>query len=178
MDFPSSPKRHLPVISSWSPEALGIPLRVGASAGVPASSTWPAANRALFVPFTLASNYNMARIWWANGATANANIVAGIYTVGGTKLADTGSTAQAGTNVVQSAALALYLTPGAYYMALLFSATTGTIFRTTATTVSIEQTMGMAQQAVGATSLPATASFATVATAFVPLFGLCEASVI
>lgn len=176
MDFPGA-RFQSPVICSHSPESFGSSQRTITSVASGASSAWPAANRAIYVPFALAAPYGVQRVWWVNGTTANVNVDCGVYTVGGTRLGAIGSTAQSGTSVLQSAALALYLLPGSYYMALLLSATTGHTFRTSPA-VANQQLLGMAQQAVGATALPATATFAAVASAYLPLFGITSRTVI
>lgn len=174
MDYPSS-YYHKPVISSYAFESLG---RSAAQVVTVASATWPAANRALFLPFTITAPYLVQRVWWANGATVNGNVDCGIYSSDGTKLASVGSTAQVGTSVVQSVALAapLLLLPGSYYMALVLSSATATVIRTSAA-VAACQMMGMAQQAT-ALPLPATATFATIASAALPLFGITSSTVI
>lgn len=176
MDFPSVVGQK-PTISVLSAEAVGALYRLLGGA-TPASSAWPSANRAIFIPFSLAAPFQMKKVWWANGATANANIDCGVYSAGGTLLGSIGSTAQAGTSVVQSATLSLSLTPGAYYMALVLSATTGTILRTSGLTAAAGlPAAGIAQQA-SALPLPATATFATAASSYVPLFGITSQSVI
>lgn len=174
MDFPGQ-GAHLPVISVLSAEALGSGYRLQGGVA-PVSNGWVSANRAIYVPFSLSAPYQVSRVWWANGATATGNVDCGIYTIGGTRLASTGSTAQAGTSVVQSVALSQLLLPGAYYMALVLSSTSGTILRAALAVVGC-QSLGVAQQAT-ALPLPATATFATVASAFMPLFGIASASVI
>lgn len=178
MDFPgASPSR--PVISSVSPESLGMNFRLGGGAVTPASSTWPVANLAVFIPFALRTPYLVKRLWWANGATANGNVDCGIYSAGGTLLTSTGSTAQSGTAVVQSVALGtpLLLSPGAYYMALASSSTTATFIQATNGSIQSEQMCGLAQQA-SALPLPATATFATIANVKFPFFGFARVAVI
>lgn len=176
MDFPSG-SRHKPTISILSVESLGVAFRLLANA-TPSSGTWPVANKAIFVPFALAVPFRVQRAWWANGATASANVDCGVYTAGGALLGSVGSTVQAGTNVVQSAALSLLLTPGSYYLALVLSATTGTILRTTALNVAVgEPAVGMAQQ-TSAFPLPATVTLASASSASTPLFGITSSSVI
>jgi hypothetical protein len=167
MDFPTS-GFHLPVINSLS----GLP----SSLSAPTSATWPAANRALFAPFTLSGWFSVRRLWWANGGTASGNLDCGIYTENGVRLASTGSTVQAGTNVIQSVVVSVDLPPGSYYLALAASATTVTVLRQTGTT-DYMSSMGWAQMAT-AFALPATATLAALATAYAPYFGMTSASVI
>lgn len=176
-DFPASAVNRL-TISPWSQEAIGVTGRLIGMSAAPSSATWPFANRAIFVPFVLAAPFAVTKVWWANGATASANIDCGLYTIGGTLLGSIGSTVQAGTSVVQSAALSLLLQPGSYYMALALSATTGTVLRSAGLTASLgAPIVGQAQQ-ISAFPLPATATFGSINTAFLPLFGITSASVI
>lgn len=176
MDFPASTQMK-PTLSVLSAQALGIGLQaLGGTA--PSSGTWTSTSRAIFVPFALAAPFQVRKVWWANGATLGANADCGVYSIGGTLLGSTGSTAQAGTSVVQSVSLSLLLQPGSYYVALVLSNTTGTVLRTTALTTTLGQpTLGIAQQAT-AFPLPATATLAVAGSAFLPLFGITSASVI
>lgn len=174
MDFPGGrPMR--PVLSSYSIEASGLGKQASSTTS-PASSAWPAANRAIYVPFVLPAAYQVTKLWWANGATAAGNVDCGIYSVGGTKLASTGSTAQAGTSVVQSVSVSILLQPGSYYMALALSSISATILRNVPSSGPLAA-MGVAQQAT-AFPLPATATFAAASTAYFPMFGITSASVI
>lgn len=174
-DFPAA-RFHKPVISSHSIESLGGALRAN-SVSVPASASWPATSRAIYVPFTIAAPYLVQKFWWANGSAVAGNCDCGIYTADGTLIANTGATAQAGTTTIQSVALGtpLLLLPASYYMALANSST-GNVFRSSPA-VAACQMFGMAQQA-SAEPLPATATFATIATAYLPLFGIASATVI
>ncbi len=173
MDFPS-PVSLLPVISSFGRFTSGL-ISVGSS---PTSAGWPAADRALFVPFSLPVQYLVKKLWWVNGATAAGNVECGVYTADGTLLLTSGTTAQSGTNVIQSVTLgtAFLLHPGSFYMALVMSSTSSTVFRS-GTNVRMCRLAGLAQQA-SANPLPATFTLATAAGAYWPLFGIARASVI
>lgn len=176
MDFPSGSLRHKPTLSTLSAESLG-PTFLALGGATPASGAWPAANRAIFVPLTLSAPFRTAKAWWANGATATGNVDCGVYTPGGTLLGSTGSTAQAGTSVVQSATLALTLLPGNYYLALSLSST-GTLLRTSGLSSAVgSPAAGLAQMA-SAFPLPASATLAAVSSSYVPLFGITSSAVI
>lgn len=170
-------KFHKPVISSFSLECLGMNSRSIGSA-VPATQTWPSANRALFVPLAIAAPYLCNTFWWTNGTTAAGNVDCGIYSGDGTLLAHTGSTAQSGTSVVQSVALGtpLLLLPDSYYLGLAMSSTSSTVFGNLPVAAAV-QSWGMAQQA-SALPLPATITFASDASALLPVFGIASATVI
>lgn len=177
MDWPPVGRVCLPTLGVLHDEFVGAALRNLSAISGTTSTAFPAANRAIYIPFTLPARYPMARIWWANGATATGNIAAGILTEAGVALGAVGATAQAGTTIVQSAALALDLPPGAYYLGLTASSTSSTL-RAWAVAVAQEQALGMAQEALGSTAMPAVATFATVASAYLPLCGITSQSVI
>lgn len=143
------------------------------------SGAWPTANKAFFIPITLATVVVVQKLWWINGATASNNVDIGIYTSGGVKLVSSGSTARSGINALQSASLGtpLTLTPGAYYMALASDGTTGTNFRASLSTPNGSYTEMLMQ--TSAFPLPATATFATSsAETFLPLFGFSTVTTI
>jgi hypothetical protein len=172
-DFPSS-LSHKPVISCMGREAMGTTMMTGGALGG-ASALWPTANLALFIPFTITTPYLVRKVWWANGAAVNGTTDVGIYTLGGTLLTSSGATTQAGTTVIQSVTLgtAFLLTPGSYYMAM--SASTGTTCQYFRLGISVpfSNFTGMAQMAT-AHALPAAATLATLATAYLPIFGIAS----
>lgn len=183
MDFPFA-RFHSPVITSISPEAVGIPAAVGAALTA-ASVAWPAANRAIFVPFVISSPYLVRKVWWMNGSGAvSGNVDVGIYTMGGPdgasgqRIAAAGTTAQATASVIQSVTLGtpILLAPGAYYMAMEASTSTQTFMRFAAAIANLTAA-GCALQAVGSMPLPATTTLATSST-YLPVFGICSGSVI
>lgn len=171
-------RRHKPVICQISIEALGTAYGCEAG-GAPGSAVWPAANRAIFVPFALAGQYPVVKVWWANGAAVAGNVDCGVYSVDGTLLLSAGSTAQAGTSIVQSVTLGtpVLLEAGSYYMALAASSASAQFLRQPNATIAGMQLCGMAQQA-SALPLPATFTLATVASQYVPFFGIASALVI
>lgn len=133
-----------------------------------ASAAWPAANRAIFIPFKVdvATEYN--RFLLSNGATAAGNFDAGIYDgLTLARLASTGSTPQAGTSVFQSVnfTAAVTLQPGMYYWAVAMDGTTGTVFRVSAIDLEMISLWGIRQMAA-AFPLPATAVLANPGTSF------------
>lgn len=137
----------------------------------PASAAWPAANDALFMPLVLFRPALVKRLFVANGATAGNNVDMGIYSADGSKIVSIGSTAQAGTSVLQFFDIAdTYLSPGQYYLALAFDGTTATIKRISLAVIRLKQ-MGVMKMA-SAFALPAAATFATVTSSVFPLCGL------
>ena len=160
-----------PVIHSLGVEAAGS-TRYSQSGGTPASVAWPAANRAIYIPFQISETMVFTRVHWYNGATAAGNVDVGIYSENGTRLGSTGAIAQGTINVVQTNVLTANTTclPGRYFMAMLCSSGTATVF---AQAASLSAKMaGLYQQSVGAGALPATATFATWTSQIHPVFSL------
>jgi hypothetical protein len=176
-DFPGG-RIHPPVISTFATEMLGGNLAAG-GLGTPASAAWPGANLAIFYPFCLAGFYLVRKLWWANGATATGNVDAGIYTIGGARLTSTGSTAQAGTSVVQSVTLGtpLLLASGSYYMALAASSASATFLRHSIGARALNR-FGMAEQTASAFPLPDPITPITMTDTTVALCGIARATVI
>lgn len=175
-DFPAA-RFHKPVLSSISVESIGSILR-GDGVAAPASAVWPAANRAIFVPIAIAAPYPVRKLWWANGTAVAGNVDCGIYSADGTRLISAGATAQAGTSAIQSVTLGtpFLLLPGLYYLALAFSSASGTAIRVASGTLA-PQMAGCAQMAT-AEPLPATATFASIASSYIPIFGIASSPVI
>lgn len=87
------------VISTMSQEMVGSLLvnpTVGAS-----GDGYPAANRAIFVPFRLGFGSTLKRLFWMNGTAVSGNVCIGLYNASFTRLLTSGSVAQVGTSVVQ-----------------------------------------------------------------------------
>jgi hypothetical protein len=143
----------------------------------PASTAWPTANTAVYIPFRVFAPFLVAQIAWANGSAVSGNIDAGIYDAVGTRLVSAGSTVQSGAAAVQTVDITdTWIGPGLFYLALALDNTTGTVQRTSAS-LARQRLTGCFQQAT-AFALPATATFAAVATANIPVFGLCTRTVI
>lgn len=174
MDFPID-FTHKPVIGCIGPESLGwIDTTLTGASG-----SWPTANRAYFIPFTIRSPYRVRRMWWCNGSGGpSGNADAGVYTPSGRRLFSTGATARGASNILQSVALGTpyLLEPGLYYMGLSTSSAVGSYFRF-APGLIFEQMIGMAQVS-SAHPLPATVTFGSVSDSFIPFMGIASASVI
>ena len=159
-------------LTSFGPNALGPGLAINGGWG---SAAYPSANLILYVPFRLEQPTLIRKVFWANGATVSGNVDCGVYDRTGVKLFASGSTAQSGVSVVQAVDITDYqLGSGQFFMALTLDGTTGTLLRNLNTsTVSILRCVGMLEEAAVAFGLPATATFAVMATAaYVPAFGL------
>ena len=135
----------------------------------PASAAWPVANTAIFVPFSTQVAITVQRIGWINGAAVSGNVDAGIYNEDGTRIASIGSTAQAGTSVVQSVAIGpSALAVGSYYIGLAVDNVTATIMQSNPSIAGILRAIGV-QAAVTSFPLPATATFANPAATALPM---------
>lgn len=117
----------------------------------------------------------VTQLWWHNGTkTGSPNVDCGIYAAGadggGRRLVSSGSTAQGTSSVIQTVDITDFLlAPGLYYLALAVSANNTGIFRINPSANAC-RAIGMAQQA-SAFPLPTTATFAAVASSYVPVFG-------
>jgi hypothetical protein len=175
MDFPYV-KAHRSSIGVHSRESIGIQLKVHGGASL--NSTAFVANVCYYVPFTLVANFNWKTVYWINGATITANVDAGVYTLGGAKVATTGSTAQAGANALQQVNLGtpILLSPGQYYLAVAGSAATGALLMG-ATSARLNRAFGMLQQ-TATFPLPASATFATQTQTTLPWVGISEKTLV
>jgi hypothetical protein len=141
------------------------------------TAAWPAANRAIYVPFVVEAPVTVVQVAWENGATLNGNVDVGIYDLAGTRLVSLGSTAQAGASVAQAGDITdRPLNPGVYYMAMASSSATATFARVSPTIVGV-RAGGVLQQDT-AFALPTTATFAVATASFLPMFALITQAVI
>lgn len=125
-----------------------------------ASAVWQTANRALYMPLYIERPGIVTKFWTYNGAAVAGNIDIGLYREDYTLISSKGSTAQAGTNVLQEFDVTDFaIVPGVYFLGLVSSSTTATFFGTgTGGGISgFLRCMGVTQQDLGATTLPAPA---------------------
>lgn len=170
---------HKDIIATWSPECLGAAWD-SCGAALPATVAWtPGANVAIYLPLTMKTAYPVRQLWWPNGNAVAGNVDCGLFTASGLRVLSCGPTAQTTITTVQVVTLgtAVWLMPGAYYMGLSLSNAAGKIWSTTVATVNTNKMLGVVQEA-GAGTLPAQATFATMATDFLPLFGFSRGGVL
>lgn len=139
----------------------------------PASTAWPAANRALGFWFTLEQQTTFACFFVANGATVSGNFDISVYNESFAELFSTGSTAQSGTSANQSVAQTFTLPPGLYYCNLAFDNTTATVQAKTAAAAATPASHGFVQMS-SAFPLPSTFVPELYGTTTVPLFGISQ----
>jgi hypothetical protein len=136
----------------------------------PASATWPTANRAIFIPFRIATPIVVRQLWMFSGSAVSGNFDIGIYGEKGTRLVH-GSAVQSGVNAAQVVDVDdTLIGPGVFYFALVLDNTTGT-YLGAQMGGSLGKFLGIAEQA-SAYPLPATATFATETMNIQPLIGL------
>lgn len=145
----------------------------GQSRGVPASLTWASANLARYVPISIPFAYPVNRVFWGNGSVVGTAADFGIYTQDGTRLYSTGSTTASGASIPQytTPATPFVLPPGDYYFALNNAGTLNRGWGFSAASPNL-RFGGVKTQAVGATALPANATFATPSSSGMFLFGV------
>lgn len=170
-DFPAQVQDYNRVtISTASPESLGVEVTATSNA-LTSGQTWPAANRAIFVPIVVHSAFTVAQLFCANGGAVSGNVDVGLYDTGGNRIVSSGSTAHAGTGTLQFFNVTdTPISAGVYYMAMVLDSTSGAIAGCVPA-IGITQAFGVLSMA-SAFPLPTTATFATVANTLVPQLGL------
>jgi hypothetical protein len=154
----------------WSEECCGTHLAAVASAA-PSSGTGTVADMVIYVPFEIAVPFVAKEVGWVNGSvTANGNAQVGTYREDGTQVVECTATATSGTSARQTVDITdTTHQPGRYYMAFRASSASDRFSRTTSVVGGLLEAVGLMQQA-SQTDLPATATFAVITTAFIPLF--------
>jgi hypothetical protein len=175
-DFPVTQNVESIVTSAGGTDSLGPMLNAMGIAL--AAAAYPETNRAMFVPVSVQAPLTVVKLFTLNGATASGNVDVGIYDAGGVRLVSSGSTAQAGTSVIQEFNITdTLLLPGLYYLAIAADNTTGT-FEVWSANAAILRSLGILMQ-LTAFPLPATATFALYAgTTRVPFVGATLRSVV
>lgn len=156
-------------LNSMSDQSIGYSMRDIGNAN-PASVAWTTANQARYVPFRILTPSKVLKLLVYNGTTAAGNTDVGIFTAAGVKLVSSGAVAQAGVSAWQEFDITdTWLTPGQYWFGMISSSTTATVIAWNSKPAG--QLVGVASQAVGAATLPATATFAVLDIGLVPLIG-------
>jgi hypothetical protein len=178
MDFPTIFLEPCVTIHTYSLECVG-PIITSSSSGTKfqsaVSAVYPVANTALFFPFFLGKPITALKMFWFNGAVVSGNVDAGIYTLDGTLLVSTGSTAQAAITSLQSVAITpTKLGPGLFYLAISMDNITGSLRRGLS---GAAERLGAAEM-VTAFALPGVATLGTLTSDYIPIFGLSTRSLI
>lgn len=153
------------ILSSAAFESIGTEL---SSAGLTtASGAWPVANKAIFVPVEVYEPLLIVRMFVENGAAVAGNVDVGIYGLSGNLVVSSGSTLQSGTSVIQQLDIIdTVLQAGLYYLAAAMSNVTGTVVRWNPT-AAFAKSFGVCEM-TSAFPLPATATFVTLTSAYIP----------
>lgn len=132
------------------------------------SVAWPSANRALFIPFVISRPWRATQAVVGCGTTAGGNFDVGIYDYAGNLLTSSGGIARAASSEVVAAFADVDLGEGLYYMAMAVS-TTNTMMASAPAQAGLLKCCGVKEMA-SAYTLPSTATFATVSSAYLPHF--------
>ena len=168
------------LITPASRLSLGTEMAANAVAA-PAEASWPAANRAIYVPFELEESVTVLKLFIFNGFTVSGNVDLGIYNSVFTRLVSSGSIAQTGVSSLQEFDIAdTVIGPGQFYLALAVDNIDAILFRwlgTGAVAVELLKSWGLAQEA-SAFPLPATATPVSVSSDYIPYVGLSLRSLV
>lgn len=159
---------HVAAISPVSALSCGPGLKGMHNFGTPISTAWPAANRAILVPFRLPKTVVAYQMVAGSGATASGNFDVGIYDAAGNRIVSGGSTAKGNSVETIVNITDTTLGPGLYYMAMSADGTNN-YMAITLTNATSPKFFGI-RQASTAFVLPATVTFETIAASFVPSF--------
>ena len=160
-------------ISSMSTLCMGgYALGDGGQGGALASNAAQAANTAWLYPLYLPYTYNVQRVFCMNGNAPGGNIDVGVYNSSFTLQCHGGSTAQAGASVPQYMAATATLSPGQYYLAIVFSSVAGGTYSFSTVPGVSGLRMGGVLAVSSAPPLPGTASPVATTANYLPLFGI------
>lgn len=175
MSYTSAPETHIQVGSICSMDLRNT----AAYSGTLASTAWPAANLAIFVPFSVGAAVTVYEGWVATGTlTTSTNMRIGIYATDGTQLFTTADITVATASVVvnSSGTTDYLLQKGTYYMAISSDGTRNILASPDVS--GLHEARGcMEQTGLTGAALPSPATFAVYTRAFLPIFGLNLTSV-
>lgn len=163
-DFPN------PIDPHWN--VGGVFSTAGSLLGItntnPASTAFPSANLAVFVPIRIPQQKTVYKLVVGAGSTAAGNFDVGIYDAGGNKLVSSGATAK-GASVEHVIDITdTVIGPGLYYLALAADGTNNYIAALTSVSAQFSRLAGVVQ-ADTSYPLPATVTFAAAANAYAPV---------
>jgi hypothetical protein len=161
-----SPLNYQLNLTTWGIYSLGYQGNFAAMS----SQSWPAANRAIFIPFRFPWPFRASGVGFVNGGTVSGNVDVGMYSADGRRIVSSGSVAQSGPNGFQFFSFAggpnQRFEPGLYYVAVAFSGS-GTISGTAAFGSTKLRVLGLAQMG-SAFPLPAAATFESISSTLFP----------
>lgn len=147
--------------SALSPHSPGQPCGESiAGASATTAAAWPAANRVILLPVTVTRNVVITKLGVYNGAVAG-NVACGFYTVTPAnglillRVANTGSVAMSGANVLQSFDVEdVEVAAGLCYIGFTCSTTTTATFRRSEPGLAAVQAAGIVQYSAAGTEAP------------------------
>lgn len=173
-------------MSDW-PAPRNLDLAVGGTISVasifsgpitnvaPASTAWPSANLAIFVPFQLTDYQTVTKIIVGAGATAAGNFDVGIYDSTGNRIVSSGATAKGASTEHIIDITDTALGPGLYYMAMAADGTNNYVMWTPSGTSPVPlqkaRLVGVLNVA-SAYTLPSSVTLAAASSALVPSIAL------
>lgn len=158
------------VITPYHELSIGLPALRSAIATTAASAAWPSANRALFVPFRLPRQMTVYQGVVGCGSGSTGNFDVGVYDSAGNKIVSSGATARAASTEVVANMTDTAIGPGLFYMAVAVDGTTNIVQQVPAA-VGLTKMLGVLEMG-SAYTLPATATYATVSAANIPMMAL------
>ena len=167
MRIANTPRFYIP--NPWHPDEFFVSQVYQLNWGLSSGIAWPAANRAIYAPVSFPADCTLYSISF-RAQNGSDNYDLGFYHASGTRLAASGSTAMSAAGVKTLALPEIRVFAGEqYYGALVISGTTGQIYGRTPATAPLT-IVGVGQEALGGTALPATMTPAAPASAVYPLF--------
>lgn len=166
-EFPANILRRETHISSFGLNCLVGQTAISSALVSMGTGTWPAANRALYIPVEIDFPCTAVKMAY-QVTTQSGNYDIGIYSETGSRLVSTGSTAVPAAGLAVADITDTPLNPGTYFLALNIDNTTAAVQRLNNPLAGTLQVCGVQQQAVGAITLPSTATFANPASAYWP----------
>jgi hypothetical protein len=166
-DFPvySSAQSKTQVINTLSWDTLaGEFFAISGAAGT--SAAWTNANTAVYIPFVLSNPMLVQKIGVHVGVQSG-NLDVGIYGYDGTRLVHQGSTAVGAAGLQSIDITDTWLSSGTYFAAMNVDNTTAAFFSSNLNVIG-GRLSGLLIQAVGAVTLPSSATFAVYSARRVP----------
>lgn len=167
MDWPYSQHDADTVLSSAGPNCMAADLIVATSQAYNAGAVWPVANKAFYVPVWLnrpATVYKLSTIFTAQSG----NYDIGLYDEFGHRLVSKGTAAVPAAGIAIADVADTPINPGGYLLALNVDNVVAAV-RRSSVGVLVMRMCGLQEQSVGAVTLPATATFAVLSSAYCPL---------
>jgi hypothetical protein len=160
-DFPTIAPLEMSAGGSFSTASSLIGLNTTGTA----STAWPAANLAIFVPILVPFPVTVYKMTAGAGGTAGGNFDLGIYDTAGNRLVSSGASARTASVEHVLNTTDVVIGPGLYYLAMAADGTN--TWMCWASSVQLTRLCGVMNMATAYT-LPATATYAAATNAAIP----------